>query len=441
MKHLTALVVILAVSLSTFAAEARDTQDLLKKPDPKALAAWQDMRFGMFIHWGPVSITGKEIGWSRKKTGPKVYDDLYKKFNPVKFDADQWVSIAKAAGMKYVVLTSKHHDGFCLWDTKLTDYNIMNSPFGRDVVKELSTACRKQGLVYGSYYSILDWYHPLYPVGDETNAKGKPNADLDKYNQYIKDQLAEQISNYDLSIAWFDGEWEKPWTHDRGVDLYKYLRKLKPNLIINNRVDKGRRGMKGITREGFVGDFDTPEQRVGGFNMERPWETCMTICRQWAWKPNDKMKSLPQCLQTLIRTVGGDGNLLFNVGPMPNGEIEPRQATRLKEMGQWLAKYGQSIYGTRGGPWKPGKNIASTRKGNVIYLHILGMTGESITLANIGRKITAASLLTGGTVDVKQTADAVVVTIPASSRKEIDTLVKLELDGSAMDLKPVAATP
>jgi len=440
-QHISASALLLSVAFNAFAADVKNTQEPLARADPKAIRAWQDMRFGMFVHWGPVSLKGTEIGWSRRKIGPQVYDNLYKRFNPVKFDANQWVSIAKAAGMKYIVLTSKHHDGFCLWETKFTDYNIMNSPFGRDVVKELSTACRKQGLVYGSYYSILDWRHPLYPLGQETGVKGKPHADMDKYNRFVKDQLAEQIRKYALDIAWFDGEWEAPWTHERGVDLYNYVRKLKSDILINNRVDKGRRGMKGNTKEGFVGDFDTPEQRVGSFNMDRPWETCMTIGRQWAWKPHDRIKSLQQCLRTLIMTAGGDGNLLLNVGPMPSGEIEPRQVARLKEMGQWLDKYGQSIYGTRGGPWKPTKDLASTRKGDVVYLHILRMTGDSVTLAGLARKIKSASLLTGGKVDVKQAAGRVVVTIPASDRQAIDTLVKLELDGSAMDLKPLAVNP
>jgi alpha-L-fucosidase len=407
----------------------------------KRMAWWREARFGMFIHWGPVSLKGTEIGWSRDGMGTEVYDNLYKQFNPVKFNADEWVSIAKAAGMKYIVLTSKHHDGFCLWDTKYTDYNIMNSPLKRDVIKELSAACKKQGIVYGSYYSICDWRHPLYPIGNETKAKGKPHADMNKFNQFLKDQLAEQIKNYALGLVWFDGEWEAPWTHERAVDLNDFLRKLRPDIIINNRIDKGRPGMAGNTKAGFLGDYDPPEQEIGGFNMDRPWETCMTIGSQWAWKPNDGIKSLQQCLQTLILTAGGDGNLLFNVGPMPSGQIEPGQVARLKEMGAWLRKYGESVYGTRGGPWKPSKDIASTRKGNVAYLHILRLTGDSITLHNLTRKITGSSLLTGGKVEVKQTEQGVVITVPAGDRQAVDTLVKLELDGSAMDLAPVALNP
>ena len=432
-KRIAGLLLGLTVWSLSFAANAETPEQCAKR-----MAWWREARFGMFIHWGPVTLKGSEIGWSRDAMGTEVYDDLYKKFNPVKFNADEWVAIAKAAGMKYIVLTSRHHDGFCLWDTKTTDYSIMNTPFRRDVVKELAAACKKQGIVYGSYYSICDWRHPFYPLGNETKVKGKPHADMSKFNQYVKDQLTEQIKSYGpLGMLWFDGEWEDPWTHERGVELYNYLLALQPDLIINNRVDKGRQGMQGGTKAGFVGDFDTPEQEIGGFNLDRPWETCMTIGNQWAWKPDDDLKSLQQCLQTLILTAGGDGNLLFNVGPMPTGEIEPRQVERLKEMGAWLQKYGESVYGTRGGPWKPSRDIASTRKGNVIYLHVLRWPGESITLHSLARKVVGSSLLTGGKVEVKQTAGRLVIAVPTSDRQAVDTIVKLELDGSAMDLAPV----
>jgi len=317
----------LAIFLAALTASADDTSQT-------ALKHWQEMRFGMFIHWGPVSLTGHEIGWSRGKQTPIAeYDNLYKEFNPTKFNADEWVSVAKAAGMKYIVLTTKHHDGFCLWDTKFTDYNIMNSPFHRDVTKELADACRKQGIMFCAYHSICDWYHPDYPLGSPGGKTKKPNPDMDRYNAYLKNQLAELLKNYGpLGVLWFDGDWEQPWTIERGTDLYAYLRKLQPTLIINNRISKARAGMAGTSAAGqFAGDYDTPEQRIGGFQMNRPWETCMTICRQWSWKPDDTMKSLEQCLHTLIRTVAGDGNLLFNVGPTPTGEIEPRQIERLRK--------------------------------------------------------------------------------------------------------------
>ena len=214
----------------------------------------------------------------------------------------QWVKIAKAAGMKYIVLTTKHHDGFCLWDTKLTDYNIMNTPFHRDVMKELAEACRKQGIAFCPYYSVCDWCHPDYPLGSPGGKSQKPAPNMERYNQYLKGQVTELLKNYGpLGVLWFDGEWESPWTVERGQDLYRHCRSLQDSLIVNNRVGKGREGMAGTTAQTREnpGDYDTPEQTIGKFQDQRPWETCMTICNQWAWKPNDPMKSLPECLHAL----------------------------------------------------------------------------------------------------------------------------------------------
>jgi len=390
------------------------------KPD---IDGWRARRFGMFIHWGPVSLTGHEISWSRGDQTPiEKYDNLYKEFNPVKFNADDWVAAAKAAGMKYIVLTTKHHDGFCLWNTQQTDYNIMNSPFGRDVVKELSAACKKAGIAFGTYYSTCDWHHPNFPGGGKHGSVKNPDADLDRYTTYLTNQVAELINNYGpLCTIWFDVP--QHFDAKRGQAVIDTLRSLQPDIVINNRV-------------GARGDYDTPEQTIGGFNTTRPWETCMTICNQWSWKPNDGMKSLVQCLQTLILTTGGDGNLLFNVGPMPTGEIEPRQVQRLKEMGEWLAKYGETVYATRGGPYKPGSWGASTHKDNTVYVHILNFPANGIlTLPALDKKIIASKLLTGGSVDVQQTDEAVTITIPVGYRQEADTLVELTLDGPASEIK------
>jgi alpha-L-fucosidase len=415
------------------------------EPEFRAGAAnlqwWREARFGLFIHWGPVSLKGTEIGWSRGAQVPtEEYDQLYKQFNPTEFDAEEWVRIAQDAGMRYLVITSKHHDGFCIWDTQFTDYNIMRTPFGRDVLKELAAACKEHGIALCTYHSICDWYHPDYPLGSPGGKTPKPHPNLDRYNQYLKNQLAELIQNYGpLGILWFDGEWEKPWTQERGIDLYRHVRSLQPSIIINNRVGVGRAGMEGSTAAGaFAGDYDTPEQRIGKFQNDRPWESCITICRQWAWKPNDEMKSLEECIQTLVRVVGGDGNLLLNVGPMPDGRIEPRQAERLREMGAWLGKYGQSIYGTRGGPFKTTAWLASTYRDNVVYVHILGGPSDPLTLPALPKRVVDASLLTGGMVRVQQTPEALEIRVPSQNRRSIDTIVRLELDGPAGDIEPVA---
>lgn len=396
------------------------------KADRQDVQQWREMKFGLFIHWGPVSLKGTEIGWSRggqrrgrkdKSTGSipvDIYDNLYKQFNPVKFDADEWIQTAKDAGMKYLVFTSKHHDGFSMFDSKLTEYKITNSPFKRDVVKELADACHKAGLKLGYYYSPPDWYHPDYRTENHS-----------RYIKFLHGQLREICSNYGkIDIIWFDGLGGKAKDWD-AENLFRMIRELQPNIIINNRA-------------GLPGDHDTPEQRIGKFQNDRPWETCMTICRQWAWKPNDQMKSLKQCIDTLVRVVGGDGNLLFNVGPMPDGRIEPRQVERLKRMGKWLNEYGKSIYATRGGPFKPGGWGASTYKDNTIYIHVLNWQEDTLTLPPIPKKIIANSVMSGGNVKVKQTKEAVEISVSKPYQRELDTIIVLELDGPASTISPRA---
>ncbi|MBI2302599.1 MAG: alpha-L-fucosidase [Armatimonadetes bacterium] len=388
---------------------------------------WREARFGMFIHWGPVSLTGEEIGWSRNpgpngygggKTPAAEYDALFKRWNPSEFNAKQWVAIAQAAGMKYMVFTSKHHDGFCEWDSKLTDYKITSpeSPFHRDVVRELADACHAAGLRFGLYYSPPDAHHPDYHV------------DQARYNEYFHGQIRELLSNYGkLDIIWFDslGGSAESWGAEQ---LFADIKRLQPDILINNRL-------------GLPADYDTPEQTIGGFQLNRPWETCMTICNQWAWRPDDAMKPLEQCLRTLISCAGGDGNLLFNVGPMPTGAIEPRQVDRLKEMGDWLGKYGESVYATRGGPYKPNRNLASTRRGDTVYVHVFKWTGETLTLPALPAKVLESSLLTGGTVQVAETADGLALTVAKADQQAIDTIVKLKLDRPAMDIAALRTVP
>jgi alpha-L-fucosidase len=417
-----ALLCALALGWAPRVAPAQDKSYL--KAGDEDVQWWRQLKFGLFVHWGPVSLKGTEIGWSRggerRGTGGtgeipvEVYDNLYKQFNPVEFNADEWVQIAQDAGMRYLVFTSKHHDGFCMFDTNLTDYKITNSPFKRDVVGELAAACHESGLRLGYYYSPVDWHHPDYRTVNHP-----------RYIEYLHGQLREICSNYgQIDIVWFDGlgGTAQDWDSE---NLFKIIRTLQPHVIINNRA-------------GLPADHDTPEQTIGGFQRDRPWETCMTICQQWAWKPNDQMKSLKECLQTLVRVVGGDGNLLFNVGPMPDGRIEPRQVDRLREMGDWLRTYGESIYGTRGGPFKTTAWLASTCRDNVIYVHILDWPSEVVTLPALPRRITASSLLLGGGVNVRQTAEAIEIRVVPRNRSEIDTIVRLELDGPAGAIEPLA---
>ncbi len=388
-----------------------------------AIEHWRDLRFGMFIHWGPVSLTDHEIGWSRGAETPiDVYDNLYRRFNPTNFNADEWVAVARAAGAKYIVLTTKHHDGFCLWETKLTDYNIMRSPFGRDVVKELSAACKRADIAFGTYYSVCDWHHPDFPLTSPGGKVRREKYDLDAYNSFLLGQVSELITNYGpLLTLWNDVPQE---FKGRGARTIELARRLQPNIVINDRTGDG-------------GDYDTPEQRIGGFNLERPWESCMTVSahNHWAWGgTNDGVKPLSTCLEMIIRGAGGDGNVLLNVGPRPDGMIDPAQAGRMREVGDWLAKYGESIYGTRGGPFKPGKWGASTRKGNRIYVHVLNWDGDSIELPAISARITSGKVLTGGSVEFKQTGAALTLTVAAHDHAAIDTLIALDINKPAMQI-------
>jgi alpha-L-fucosidase len=390
-------------------------------------------RFGMFIHWGPVALRGTEIGWSRNREVKQAeYDSLYKEFNPVLFNADSWVKAAKDAGMKYLTITAKHHDGFCLWPTKFTDYNIMNSPFKRDVVGELAKSCKKYGIKFCIYYTVLDWYDLRYPVRNDGTKTIDPKGDMVKFVQYMKDQLKELITNYDPYMLWFDGNWEQPWTKEMGADVYSFIKKLSPSVVINNRLGKGTHKTMGPD---IVGDYATPEQVVGKMNLDMPWESCITICNQWAWKANDKMKSLQQCIQTLASTVGGNGNLLFNVGPMMDGRMEKRQVDRLKEMGEWLKVNGDAIYGTKAGPFMPDSLMAATRKGNRINLMLFKKVGDQLVIPNIdGRKILRAFFMKGDNLSFEQGASTISINLPKKLPDPNCTVVVLEMDGDVENL-------
>lgn len=407
-------------------------------PPPADLSWWRHARFGMFVHWGPVSLRGTEIGWSRGREVPvDEYDALYRRFNPTAFDANAWARLAKDAGMKYLVLTTKHHDGFCLWDSALTDYTIAHTPFRRDVVRELAAACRREGIVFCAYHSILDWRHPDYPLGSPGGKTTKPAPNMERYIAYLKGQLKELVTGYGpLGILWFDGEWEEPWMEVMGQDLYRFVRGLQPSIVVNNRVTKSRKDMEGTSEgAGFFADYDTPEQRVGRYQDARPWESCITICEQWAWKPDDPLKPLAACVRTLATCAGGDGNLLLNVGPMPTGEVEGRQADRLREIGRWLRGNGESIYGTRGGPWKPQAWGVSTRTGRTAWLHVFEWPGDgAVRVPTLGPRVTRARVLGGPAIEVQAAGGDLVVRVPEGARHPIDTVVRLDFDAAVAGL-------
>ena len=245
------------------------------------------------------------------------------------------------------------------------------------------------------------------------------------------------IDNFDPAFIWFDGEWEWTYTHDMGMDMYQYVRSLKHDILINNRVDKGRDGMRGITLSNkFAGDYATPEQEVGKFDNIHPWETCMTIAKQWAWKPNDQLKSKEECIRTLLQTVGGDGNLLFNVGPMLDGRIEQRQVDRLKEMGDWLKVNGDAVYGTRGGPYVPTEDMVSTRKDNNIFIHLFNESKSSVTLPFPKEvKVNKVYFLKGkANLKYEQKQGSITIQLPANRPDDIASVIVLELNKPSMSI-------
>lgn len=415
------------LSAGTLLSAAVDSQPSSLGAPTAAIEHWKDWRFGLFIHFDPASLMGTEMSWSRagarrdrgetnsQGIPAQEYDNLYLQFNPVNFNAREWAATAKSAGAKYLVFTAKHHDGFAMFDSKLTDYKITRSPFARDLTAELAQACHDAGLGLGFYYSPPDWHDRDFFTTNHA-----------AYVERFQGQVRELLTNYGrVDELWFDstGGTNLPETWGNAV-LWPVIRSLQPQILVTKRC-------------GGWGDFDTPEQVIGKFNNAQPWETCMTLCHQWGWKPDDEMKSLKDCVRALAGCAGGDGNFLLNVGPMPDGSIEPRQVDRLAEIGDWLSKYGESIYGTRGGPWKPGDYGVSTRKGSTIYLHVFNWTEDSVTLPKIAAKIDRAHVLGGGEAVAQENETSLTLTVPAESRNELDTVVALELESNAMTI-PVA---
>ncbi|MFC1497042.1 alpha-L-fucosidase [Verrucomicrobiota bacterium] len=391
---------------------------------------WENARFGVFIHWGPCALKNTEISWGRFGDRPgkgkatqgvpaKEYDNLYKKFNPVKFNAKEWVRMIKDSGARYLIFTTKHHDGFCMFDTSQRDYKITKSPFGRDITKELADACHEAGVKIFWYYSQPDWTHPDYLTDNHK-----------RYVKYLHEQVRELLTNYGkIDGVWFDGLGMEgsSWNSE---ELDPMIRELQPGIIINSR----------IARE-LPGDFDTPEGRVGCFQIDRPWETCMSIHSGWSFRENSKVKSLKDCIRVLVRCAGNGGNLALNFGPAPDGSIPAEVAKRYLAIGKWLKKYGESIYGTTGGPWVfcPTDNITSTRNGNKIYLHILQKPPKgSIELHGFDKKIVGHKVLTGGKAWVRQTHSKITIKISPEHFNPTNTIVMLKLDGDALSIPPIS---
>lgn len=408
------------------------------------IAWWREARFGLFIHFGLYAIPGRGewVQWNEQIPNEE-YAKLADQFNPTS-SVTAWVETAKAAGMKYIVLTARHHDGFCLFDDGTNQFTTVKSAARRDLVQEYVRAARNAGLGVGLYYSPLDWRFPGYLSPNVHRQSAE--AMRDQYHR----QMETLLSNYGkLDILFFDGgeadwlsfggdwkgaEWKKrpsgqhyngafDWQHER---VYSMLRRLQPQLIINGRADMPE-------------DFHSREGdgAGGNFDNQHPWEHCLTLAGAWGYQKTARPKPLKDCLQYLIKAAGRDGNLLLNVGPAPDGQIDPAQAQRLREMGDWLGKYGASIYGTRGGPFLPGDYGVSTFRDKSIYVHILKWPGDRLVLPAISAKVVRAVALTGGEAAVTQTEAGIEISVPAANRDATDTIVELQLDQTASAIAPI----
>ncbi len=423
------------------------------------LGWFRDARFGMFIHWGLYAVPGGvwngtnhagagEWLMHSAKVTPSDYAPLQAQFNPVEFNADEWVRIAKAAGQKYIVITSKHHDGFALFDSALTDWDVMGTPFKRDIIKELADACEREGIVFCVYHSIMDWTHPDYLPRRSWDHRPTETANFDRYREFMKGQLSELLSGRygNMGILWFDGEWEGTWNHEMGLDLARHIRSLQPSIIINNRVDKGRRGMDGLDGEGeWEGDYGTPEQEIPANGLPGvDWETCMTMNGSWGFHQNDhNWKSAESLVRNLGDIASKGGNFLLNVGPQPDGRIPQASIDRLTAMGDWMETNGESIYGTAASPFNRAPSWGRVTQKPLpegktrLYLHIFdwpvasgGAPTVEFTLPPFTNEWSNARLLGNTAFEVKPGAAPGTVVLPAIAPSATASVLAIDLEGA-----------
>jgi alpha-L-fucosidase len=433
-------------------AQTASSKDYLQETPSQRdarMAWWRDARFGMFIHWGVYSVPA---GWYHDERVPGIgewimnnaripigeYEGFARQFNPTQFDADAWVRLAKNAGMKYIVITSKHHDGFALYDSKVSKYDLADtSPYHGDAIRQLADAARREGLKLGFYYSIMDWHHPdaQAPNAPDYNTRDatKANPRFDRYvEEYMKPELKELLTNYgDVAVLWFDGEWIPEWTEERGRDLYGYVRSLQPNILINNRVGKGRQGMQGLTLGGHIGDFGTPEQEIPPQGLAGvDWESCMTMNDTWGYKSyDDHWKDTRTLVRNLVDIASKGGNFLLNVGPMSNGLIPDPSAARLREIGEWMKSSSESIYGTVASPFAQQPAWGRyTRKPGKLYAHLFEWPKDRrLVLGELKQQPTRVYLLADGKpLTVEQGAAGPTVLLPAAPPSTIDAVLVVE---------------
>jgi alpha-L-fucosidase len=388
----------------------------------RAAREWfQDAKFGMFIHWGVYSQLAQGE-WVMQNRGITVdrYEWLASEFNPIRFDAREWVALAKRAGVHYITITSRHHDGFSMFATKATRYNIVDwTPFHRDPLRELADECHRQGIKLFFYYSQLDWHHPDYwPRGSTGHATGRPESgEWNRYLDFMDQQLSELLTNYGpIGGIWFDGMWDKPDANWRLDHTYALIHRLQPAALIVPNHHKAP--LPGEDVQTF--EQDLPGANTAGFNTREigalPLETSLTMNESWGFNITDtKFKSVRELIGYLVRAAGQNANLLLNIGPRPDGTIQPEAVTRLDSLGQWLATYGPSVYGTRGGPIPPRSWGVTTRRGDSVFVHVLDWSDPVLTIPAVGRRVASAAMLeTKAAVRFSQSEQDITLRLPGS---------------------------
>ncbi len=405
---------------------------------------FQDMKFGLFIHWGASSVLGNgEWVMNNRNIHVSDYNRLINVFNPTAFNAQQWVATAKAAGMKYITLITRHHDGFSNWDTKQSDWKITNTPYGKDAVKQLADECHKQGIKLFFYYSLLDWYRSDYQYETGRTGKGTGRTEKSNWENYIrfmKAQLTELLTNYgEIGGIWFDGHWDQldndvdkkqqskvNWHYD---EIYKLIHSLQPKCLIGNN-----HHLSPISGEDFqMFEKDLPGHNTSGFGgadiSALPLETCETMNNSWGYNITDRSyKSVKQLIHYMVNAAGRNANFLLNVGPMPSGVIQSEFADTLKAIGNWMAQYGETIYGTRGDIIEPQEWGVLTAKDQTVYVHLLKPTGKNyIFIPGITKKITGAQSFSGKQkLKYKQQQEGVFVYMEGVEINTIDTVIELK---------------
>ncbi len=433
------VILITLFSLGVLAAIAQQYSYPMREHTPtdenlEARKEFQEMRFGMFIHWGIYSVLGDgEWVMFQQRIPLNTYKRLADFFNPQEFNAKEWVKIAKSAGMKYITITARHHDSFSMFGTGASPYNIVDAtPYGKDPLKELAEECKKEGIKLNFYYSLLDWARDDYGFG-KTIVDGAPvDTDWDSYIAFMKAQLTELLTNYgEIGCIWFDGHWERKTVDWRYDEIYSLIHELSPNTLIAN--NHHLTPIPGEDIQTF--ERDLPGENKGGYSKgvtvsELPLESCATMAKSWGFNLNDKnFKSTEEIIHFLVKAAGKDGNLLLNVGPMPNGKIQPEFIETLKEVGEWTAKYGETIYGTRG------KVIASQDWGTItagddeLFVHILKTPNlPYIFIPNLEGKVTSAFSFNGkDKIKYKQVDEGVFVYFDTNSTESIDQIIRITL--------------